>query len=411
MSSSRRVKKGPGRRPQSAKRQQFLKLLAQGWTAAAARREVGISRATCHNWRRGHTVRLKDGTVRFVPPLDPLTTKAISPLFLSEAERIEIADRRRTGETVRAIADAINRAPSTVSRELRRNCSSTGAYQPYQAHRTAALRRQRPRPTKLAAQPELLAVVKDLLAQHWSPAQISRSLRRTFADRPDWHLAPETIYQELYRPNSMLLRRPAPSPLRTGRDHRRAHMRFTRRRRRFTEPMLSVHQRPFRPEDRSQPGHWEGDVIVGPQHRSAIGRLVERQSRLVKLIHLARPDSFELRDGLLRELAGLPALLLQSITWDQGSEMARHLEITAVTGAKVYFCDAGSPWQRGTNENTNGLLRQYFPKGTDLSRHNRGELARVERELNNRPRAVLHDRTPAEIFTQLLTSKKIPMLQ
>jgi IS30 family transposase len=405
------MKKGPGRRPQSAKRQQFLKLLAQGWTPAAARREVGISRATSHNWRRGHTVRLKDGTVRFVPPLDPLTTKAISPRFLSEAERIEIADRRHAGETVRAIADAIKRAASTVSRELRRNCSSPGCYQPYQAHRTAALRRQRPRPTKLAAHPELFAAVKDLLAQHWSPAQISRSLRRTFPDRPDWHLAPETIYQELYRPNSMLLRRPAPSPLRTGRDHRRAHLRFTRSRRRFTEPMLSVHQRPFPPEDRSQPGHWEGDVIVGPQHRSAIGTLVERQSRLVKLIHLPRPDSFELRDGLLRELAGLPAVLLQSITWDQGSEMARHLEITAATGAKVYFCDAGSPWPCGTNENTNGLLRQYFPKGTDLSRHNRSELARVERELNNRPRAVLHDRTPAEIFTQLLTSETVPMLQ
>jgi transposase, IS30 family len=198
------------------------------------------------------------------------------------------------------------------------------------------------------------------------PAQISRSLRHTFPDRPDWHLAPETIYQELYRPNSMLLRRPAPSPLRTGGDHRRAYLRFTRRRRRFTEPMLSVHQRPFAPADRSEPGHWEGDVIVGPQHRSAIGTRVERKSRLVKLIHLPRPDSFELRDGLLRELAGLPAVLLQSMTWDQGSEMARHREITAATGVKVYFCDAGSPRQRGTNENTNGLLRQYFPKGTDL---------------------------------------------
>jgi IS30 family transposase len=255
-----------------------------------------------------------------------------------------------------------------------------------------------------------LAVVKDLLAQHWSPAQISRSLRRTFPDRPDWHLAPETIYRSFIGPTACCCADPHRHRC-TGRDHRRAHMRFTRRRRRFNEPMLSVHQRPFPPEDRSQAGHWEGDVIVGPQHRSAIGTLVERQSRLVKLIHLLRPDSFELRDGVLRELAGLPAVLLQSITWDQGSEMARHLEITAAIGAKVYFCDAGSPWQRGTNENTNGLLRQYFPKGTDLSRHNRGELARVERELNNRPRAVLHDRTPTEIFTQLLTSKKIPMLQ
>ena len=221
----------------------------------------------------------------------------------------------------------------------------------------------------------------------------------------------ETIYQELYRADSLLLRRPEPAPLRTGRDHRRAHTRFIRSRRRFAEPVLSIHQRPFAPEDRSEPGHWEGDVIVGPQHRPAIGTLVERQSRLVRLIHLPRPDSVELRDGLLRDLAGLPPALLRSITWDQGSEMARHLEITEATGAKVYFCDAGSPWQRGTNENTNGLLRQYFPKGTDLSRYSRGELAVVEHELNNRPRAILHDRAPAEIFAQLLTSTTVPMLQ
>jgi len=276
--SSRRVRKGPGRRPQSAKRQLFLKLLARGWTPAAARREVGISRSASRNWRYGYKVYLKNGTVRFVPRLDPLTARAISPRFLSEAERIEIADRHHAGEALRAIAAAIGRSPSTVSRELRRNAGRTGRYHPYEAHRAAALRRQRRRPTKLAAHPELLEKVKELLAQRWSPSQISRALRREIPDRPVWHLAPETIYQELYRPNSMLLRRPAPSPLRTGRDHRRAHMRFTRRRRRFGEPMLSVHQRPFPPEDRSQPGHWEGDVIVGPQHRSAIGTLVERHN-------------------------------------------------------------------------------------------------------------------------------------
>jgi IS30 family transposase len=343
--SSRRVRKGPGRRPMSAKRQQFLKLSARGWTPAAARREVGISRSASRNWRYGYTVRLKDGTVRFVPPLDPLTTRTISSRFLSEAERIEIADRHHTGETVRIIAAAIGRSPSTVSRELRRNAGRAGRYHPFVAHRAAAVRRQRRRPTKLAAYPQLLARVKELLAQRWSPSQISRALHREFPDRPAWHLAAETIYQELYRPNSLLLRRPAPSPLRTRRDHRRAHVRFTRRRRRFGEPMLSVHQRPFAPEDRSQPGHWEGDVIVGPQHRSAIGTLVERHTRYVKLIHLPRPDSFQMRDGLLRELAGLPSGLLQSITWDQGSEMARHLDITAATGAAVYFCDAGSPWQ------------------------------------------------------------------
>jgi transposase, IS30 family len=156
-------------------------------------------------------------------------------------------------------------------------------------------------------------------------------------------------------------------------------------------------------------------VIVGPQHRSAIGTLVERHTRYVKLIDLRGRTPVQLRDGLLRELVGLRALLLQSITWDQGTEMTRHLGITAATGAAVYFCDAGSPWQlsvaRGSNENTNGLLRQYFPKGTDSSRHSRTDLARVEHELNHRPRAVLDDRSPAEIFTRLLTSTTVPMLQ
>ena len=259
---------------------------------------------------------------------------------------------------------------------------------------------------------QMMAVVKDLLAQHWSPAQISRSLRRTFADRPDWHLPHRRrSTRSFIGPTACCCadrhpRRCAPgaitaapicaSPGVGGVSPNRCSACTSARSVRRTVLSLAT-------------GKATSSSARSIGRRSAHWSSVRR--RLVKLIHLARPDSFELRDGLLRELAGLPALLLQSITWDQGSEMARHLEITAVTGAKVYFCDAGSPWQRGTNENTNGLLRQYFPKGTDLSRHNRGELARVERELNNRPPAVLHDRTPAEIFTQLLTSKKIPMLQ
>ncbi len=410
MASSRRVRKGPGRRPQSAKRQRFLTLLSQGRTLAAARREVGVSRSTGHNWRNGHTVRLKDGTVRFVPPLDPLTTRVISPRFLSETERIEIADRRQAGETIRAIADAIKRSPSTVSRELRRNSTSAGRHHPFEAHRaagtpptTTAHQTLGSSGTTRTSQSLSGTTMEPVTGQPSAAPRIPRNGRLASVSRDH--------YQQLYRPNSLLLRRLAPSPLRTGRDHRRAHMRFTRRRRRFEEPMLSVHQRPFEPEDRSDPGHWEGDVIVGPQHRTAIGTLVERHSRFVKLIHLPRPDSFQLRDALLRELAGLPAELLKSITWDQGSEMARHLDITAATGAKVYFCDAGSPWQRGSNENTNGLLRQYFPKGTDLSRHTRVDLARIELELNHRPRAILEDRTPADIFTQLLTSKTVPVLR
>ena len=340
-----------------------------------------------------------------------LTTKAISPRFLSEAERIEIADRRHAGETVRAIADAIKRAPSTVSRELRRNCSSTGAYQPH--HATEQLRcgaNDHGPPNSLLIQNCWRSSKTFWRSAGAPPRSAAASAARSLTDLTG------TLYR---RPSTKSSIGPTacccadPHPRRCARAAITAAHTCVSPGAGGASPnrCSACTSVGLLPEDRSQPGHWEGDVIVGPQHRSAIGTLVERQSRLVKLIPLPRPDSFELRDGLLRELAGLPAALLQSITWEQGSEMARHLEITAATGAKVYFCDAGSPWQRGTNENTNGLLRQYFPKGTDLSRHNRSDLARVEHELNNRPRAVLHDRTPGEIFTQLLTSKTVPMLQ
>jgi transposase, IS30 family len=184
----------------------------------------------------------------------------------------------------------------------------------------------------------------------------------------------ESIYQAVYQPGSPL-QRPSPlaphhrSPLRTGRDHRRAHQHAERRRPRFEQPMLMIRQRPFQPEDRSQAGHWEGDLIIGKDQGSAIGTLVERQTRVVRLLHMPYRDSDTLHDALKARMAGLPPLLLRSITWDQGTEMARHLTITRSLGAPVYFCDSHSPWQRGSNENMNGLLRDYFPKCTDLSVH------------------------------------------
>ncbi|GFZ98479.1 hypothetical protein GCM10011359_29520 [Nesterenkonia alkaliphila] len=168
--------------------------------------------------------------------------------------------------------------------------------------------------------------------------------------------------------------------------------------------MLSIHQRPFAPEDRSEPGHWEGDLIVGKDAGSAIGTLVERRSRTLRLLHLPQRDGHSLHDALAMRMADLPQSMVRSITWDQGTEMARHLTITSTLGAPVYFCDSRSPWQRGSNENTNGLLRDYFPKGTELSRHSPEHLLAVENELNARPRRVLNDRTPAEVFTALVTS-------
>jgi IS30 family transposase len=259
-------------------------------------------------------------------------------------------------------------------------------------------------------------VVTELLGQRWSPQQISRHLRLSFPeDRLMW-LCPESIYQAVYQPNSRFLRpsRLAPhrrSPLRTGRDRRRAHQHQQRRRPRFEQPMLTIHDRPFDPIDRSEAGHWEGDLILGNNHLSAIGTLVERQTRLVRLLHLPRADSDSLHNALVARMEDLPPELMRSITWDQGTEMARHLATTDKLGAPVYFCDSRSPWQRGSNENTNGLLRDYFPKGVNLIEYPPEHLLAVENELNNRPRLVLQDRCPADLFAALLASASPSVLR
>lgn len=388
-----------------------MELLAEGWSMRAACKELGISRSIAHIWKHGTTVRLKDGSVKFVPPLEPSSTRLISPRFLSEDERVRIADLAAEGLGPTAIGAHLARSASTISRELRRNLHPSGQYRPFHAHAAAATRRRRPRPDKLSLCKELDAFVRDKLLNCWSPQQISRALRVQHPDDPSMRICAESLYQALYRPSTGLLRRSEPSPLRTGRDHRRGHTRQVRSRRRFAAPMVSVHDRGFDADDRSQAGHWEGDLIVGPNHRSGIGTLVERQTRYVKLLHLTAQDSTTLHAALVATLGVLPASLRRSLTWDQGSEMARHLDVTADTGIPVYFCDAASPWQRGSNENTNGLLRQYFPKSTDLSRHTLADLARVEHELNRRPRMVLADRTPAELFEQLLASQNHPLLR
>jgi len=302
-----------------------------------------------------------------------------------------------------------------ISRELRRNAIAIG-YRPFEAHRYATARRGRSHRRRIEANGELRRLVAEFLAQRWSPEQISRQLRLRFPGEPGMWLCHESIYQAVYQPGSPL-QRPSPlaphhrSPLRTGRDHRRAHQHPGRRRPRFEQPMLTIGQRPFQPEDRSEAGHWEGDLIIGKDQGSAIGTLVERQTRMVLLLHMPYRDSDTLHDALKARMAGLPPALLRSITWDQGTEMARHLTITRSLGAPVYFCDSHSPWQRGSNENTNGLLRDYFPKGTDLSIHSPQHLLAVENELNNRPRRVLDDRAPAELFAVLLASESPPVLR
>ena len=262
LSSSRRVKKGPGRRPQSAKRQRFVELRERGWSILAAAREVGVSRTTGNNWSRGYKTYRRGQIVGFVAALERLAVRQISSRFLSQDERIEIADLHHAGLSVRQIAHRLGRAASTVSRELRRNATKVRGYRPFDAHRCATARRARNNRRRIESNGELRQVVVELLAQRWSPQQISRHLRVKFPEQPGMWLCHESIYQAVYQPGSGLLRpsRLAPhrrSPLRTGRDHRRAHQSIERRRPRFEQPMLTIHQRPFPPEDRSQPGHWE----------------------------------------------------------------------------------------------------------------------------------------------------------
>jgi IS30 family transposase len=409
------VKKGPGRRPQSAKRQRFVELRERGWSILAAAGEVGVSRTAGNNWSRGYKTYRNGLVSGFVPALERLAVREISARYLSQDERIEIADLRHAGLSIRQIADRLGRAPSTISRELRRNAIGGGCYRPFEAHRLATGRRARSHRRRIEANDELGRLVAELLAQRWSPQQISRQLRRRFPQEPGMWLCHESIYQAVYQPGSPL-KRPSPlaphhrSPLRTGRDHRRGHQ-HARRRPRFEQPILTIGQRPFQPEDRSQAGHWEGDLIIGKEQGSAIGTLVERQTRMVRLLHMPQRDSDTLHDTLKARMADLPAGLLRSITWDQGTEMARHRTITQSLGAPVYFCDSHSPWQRGTNENANGLLRDYFPKGTNLSTHSQQHLLAVEDELNNRPRRVLGDRAPAKLFAALLASENPSVLR
>jgi transposase, IS30 family len=261
LASSRRVKKGPGRRPLSAKRQRFMELRARGWSIVAAAREAGVSRSTGKNWNRGYKVYRHGQVVGFVPALDRLAVRQISGRFLSQDERIQIADLRQAGMSIRQVADRLGRAPSTVSRELRRNAAGS-QYRPFDAHRQATARRARHYPRRVEANTELGQLVSELLAQRWSPQQISRSLRLRFPGEPGMWLCHESICQAVYQPRSPL-RRPSPlaphrrSPLRTGRDHRRAHQGGQQRRPRFEQPMLTIRQRPFDPSDRSEAGHWE----------------------------------------------------------------------------------------------------------------------------------------------------------
>jgi IS30 family transposase len=380
----------------------------------------------------------------------------LSGRYLAFTDREQIALWRAQGHGVREIARRVARAPSTISRELRRNAATRSggfAYRATTAQWHADRAARRPKPAKLAINPQLRQYVQERLAgvimapsgamvprpvvtwkgrrhgrrqprrwaRAWSPEQIARRLPRDFPEDESMRISHEAIYQALYVQGRGALRRELTACLRTGRALRVPRARSRGRGKHFVTPELLISQRPAAATDRAVPGHWEGDLIVG-LGSSAIGTLVERTTRFTLLLHLPRMAGHgpgvrvkngpalaghgaeAVRGAIARSITTLPAQLRQSLTWDQGVEMAQHARLRIATGIEVYFCDPHSPWQRGTNENTNGLLRQYFPKGTDLSAHSPDALAAVAFALNTRPRKTLGWRTPGEALDEVLRS-------
>jgi IS30 family transposase len=388
--------------------------------------------------------------------MPPIALGPLSGRYLSFTDREEIAILHARQLGVREIARHVGRSPSTISRELRRNASTrshSAMYRATTAHWHAERRASRPKVSKLAANDSLRAYVQDRLAgaitrpdgrlvpgpevrfigrrhgrradrrwaKSWSPEQISNRLRVDFPDDESMRISHEAIYQALYVQGRGALKRELVACLRTGRALRVPRARTRGRGKKFVTPEILISERPAEAADRAVPGHWEGDLILGLES-SAIGTLVERSTRFTLLLYLPRMGGHGdqartkngpalaghgaegVRDAIARAIGTLPEQLRRSLTWDQGAEMAQHAQLRIDAGLAVYFCDPHSPWQRGTNENTNGLLRQYFPKGTDLARHSREDLDAVALALNTRPRKTLGWKTPAEALDHLLRS-------
>jgi transposase, IS30 family len=424
-------------------RQRFWAAIARGLPSEDAAVEAGVSPAVGTRW------------FREAGGMPPITQGPVSGRYLSFTEREEIAILRARGCGVREIARRAGRSASTISRELRRNAATRGGYLEYRATTAqwhADRRARRPKAAKLAVNEPLRRYVEDRLsgavrrpddgacvegprvrwigrrhgrradrrwATAWSPEQIANRLRADFPDDDSMRISHETIYQALYVQGRGALRRELTACLRTGRALRVPRARTRGRGKGFVRPEIMISERPAEAEDRAVPGHWEGDLILG-LNSSAIGTLVERTTRFTMLLHLppmkghgagprakngpalAGHGAEAVRDAIAASITTLPEQLRRSLTWDQGAEMASHARLCIDTALEIYFCDPHSPWQRGTNENTNGLLRQYFPKGTDLSRHSAGDLAAVAAALNGRPRKTLGWKTPAEAMAELL---------
>jgi IS30 family transposase len=369
--------------------QPFWAALQAGGFISAAAEGVGTYRVKGRRWI------LAESGIR------PRRGRHLVGRCLTFTEREEIALGRARGESVRCIARALGRAPSTVSRELSRNTDRRGEYRATSAHALAWQRAGRPKPAKLWVNRRLREIVEQLLERRYSPEQIAGRLRVQFPADPEMWVSTETIYQSLYVTSRGALRRELTTCLRTGRKLRHPGRKAGAQN--GPRDMINIAQRPQEADDRAVPGHWEGDLMIGKANKTAIGTLVERSTGYALLVHL--PDGYkpeQVAPALAAKIQTLPETLRRSLTWDQGAEMRDWKQVRIDTGIEIYFCDPHAPWQRGTNENTNGLLRQYFPKGTDLATVTALELDRVADELNDRPRKRLDFYKPTERLTELL---------
>jgi IS30 family transposase len=369
--------------------QPFWAALQRGEFITDAAEGVGTYRKKGARWMAA------EGGVR------PRRGRVLHGRYLSFSEREEIALARAAGEGVRSIARRLSRSPSTVSRELGRNGDRDGCYRATTAHARAWSRACRPKPAKLWVNQRLREFVQCDLERKYSPEQIAGRLRMQFPGQPEMWVSAETIYQSLYVRSRGALRRELTKCLRTGQALRKPGRRAAAHNR--PPDMINIAQRPQEAEDRAVPGHWEGDLLIGRNNKSAIGTLVERSTGYAMLICL--PDGYKperVAPALAQKIKTLPDSLRRTLTWDQGPEMRDWKQVRIDAGIEIYFCDPHAPWQRGTNENTNGLLRQYFPKGTDLSIHTEQDLDQVADELNDRPRKRLGFYKPSEKIAELL---------
>jgi IS30 family transposase len=334
----------------------------------------------------------------------PPRTRRRAVQTLSLADREEISRGVAADDSVRAIARRLGRSPSTVSRELRRNAGTPAAYRATQADQAAWDRARRPKPCRLAQHPRLRQLVEQKLRADWAPQQIAQWLHATYPDDPAMHVSHETIYQSLYVQARGALKRALVAHLRRGQRYRRppASARAMRGPGQLVD-IVRLAERPPSADNRAVPGHWEGDLLIG-KRGTQIATLVERHSRFVLLERLPSADSPTVVAALARRIRRLPTSLKRSLTWDRGKEMAQHKQFTVATDVQVYFCDPQSPWQRGSNENTNGLLRQYFPKGFDFDQVTQQQLNAVANKLNTRPRQTLNWKTPAEVLDAAVAS-------